>query len=136
MMLTASAVAGAKEPVSIRVSPAVSMAPATLVIRTSMEPHAEEPLDGGRQGLIRSLSVTDPHIRCGVFVDRLSPSHAVATSSSRYQQVSVRPSFVSAAIVHDLRNRGAFDNAQIAGVRPAHASVLGRPVSSRRTLLL
>ena len=41
MMLTASAVAGAKEPVSIRVSPAVSMAPATLVIRTSMEPHAE-----------------------------------------------------------------------------------------------
>jgi hypothetical protein len=56
MILTASAVAGAKEPVSIRVSPAVSMAPAALVIRTSMEPHAEEPLDGSRRGLTRILS--------------------------------------------------------------------------------
>ena len=41
MMLTATAVAGAKEPLSIRVSPAVSFSPANLVIRTSVEPHAD-----------------------------------------------------------------------------------------------
>jgi hypothetical protein len=41
MMLTVTAVAGAKEPLSIRVSPAVSFAPANLVIRTSVEPHAD-----------------------------------------------------------------------------------------------
>jgi hypothetical protein len=41
MMLTATAVAGAKEPLSIRVSPAFSFAPANLVIRTSVEPDAE-----------------------------------------------------------------------------------------------
>ena len=38
MVLTATAVAGAKEPLSIRVSPAFSFAPANLVIRTSVEP--------------------------------------------------------------------------------------------------
>jgi hypothetical protein len=41
MMLTATAVAGAKEPLSIRVSPAVSFAPANLVIRMSVERHAD-----------------------------------------------------------------------------------------------
>ena len=41
MVLTATAVAGAKEPLSIRVSPAFSFAPANVVIRTSVEPHAE-----------------------------------------------------------------------------------------------
>ena len=41
MMLTASAVAGAKEPLSNHVSPAVAFAPANLVIRTGLEPHAE-----------------------------------------------------------------------------------------------
>ena len=41
MVLTATAVAGAKEPLSIRVSPAFSFAPANLVIRTSVEPDAE-----------------------------------------------------------------------------------------------
>ena len=41
MVLTATAVAGAKEPLSIRVSPAFSFAPANLVIRTSAEPDAE-----------------------------------------------------------------------------------------------
>jgi hypothetical protein len=38
MMFIATAVAGAKEPLSIRVSPAVSFAPANLVIQTSIEP--------------------------------------------------------------------------------------------------
>jgi len=41
MVLTATAVAGAKEPLSIRVSPAFSFAPANLVIRTSVEPDAK-----------------------------------------------------------------------------------------------
>jgi len=41
MVLTATAVAGAKEPLSIRVSPAFSFAPANLVIRTSVEPDEE-----------------------------------------------------------------------------------------------
>jgi hypothetical protein len=41
MVLTATAVTGAKEPLSIRVSPAFSFAPANLVIRTSVEPDAE-----------------------------------------------------------------------------------------------
>jgi hypothetical protein len=41
MVFTASAIAGAKEPLSIRVTPAFAFAPATLVIRTSVEPHAE-----------------------------------------------------------------------------------------------
>jgi len=41
MMLAATAVAGAKEPLSIRVSPAVSFAPANLLIRASVEPHAD-----------------------------------------------------------------------------------------------
>ena len=41
MVLTATAVAGAKEPLSIRVSPAFSFAPANIVIRTSVEPDAE-----------------------------------------------------------------------------------------------
>jgi hypothetical protein len=40
MVLTATAVTGAKE-LSIRVSPAFSFAPANLVIRTSVEPDAE-----------------------------------------------------------------------------------------------
>ena len=40
-LLTATAVAGAKDPLSIRVSPAFSFAPANLVIRTSVEPDAE-----------------------------------------------------------------------------------------------
>ena len=38
IVLAATAVAGAKEPLSIRVSPAFSFAPANLVIRTSVEP--------------------------------------------------------------------------------------------------
>ena len=41
MVLTATAVARAKEPLSIRVSPAFAFAPANLVIRTSVEPDAE-----------------------------------------------------------------------------------------------
>ena len=41
MVLTATAVTGAKEPLSIRVSPAFSFAPANLVIRTSVEPDAQ-----------------------------------------------------------------------------------------------
>jgi hypothetical protein len=41
MVLTATAVTAAKEPLSIRVSPAFSFAPANLVIRTSVEPDAE-----------------------------------------------------------------------------------------------
>ena len=41
MVLTTTAGAGAKEPLSIRVSPAFSFAPATLVIRASVEPDAE-----------------------------------------------------------------------------------------------
>ena len=41
MVLIATAVAGAKGPLSIRVSPAFSFAPANLVIRTSVEPDAE-----------------------------------------------------------------------------------------------
>jgi hypothetical protein len=41
MVLTATAVARAKEPLSIRVSPAFSFAPANLVIRTSVEPDPE-----------------------------------------------------------------------------------------------
>jgi hypothetical protein len=44
MMLTASAVAGAKEPLSIHVSFAVANAPANLVIRTKVEPNAENRL--------------------------------------------------------------------------------------------
>ena len=44
MMLTAGAVAGAKEPLSIQVSPAVANAPANLVIRTRVEPDAENRL--------------------------------------------------------------------------------------------
>ena len=39
--ITATAVTGAKEPLSIRVSPAFSFAPANLVIRTSVEPDAQ-----------------------------------------------------------------------------------------------
>ena len=38
MTFIATAVAGAKEPVTIRVSPAFSYAPANLVIQTSVEP--------------------------------------------------------------------------------------------------
>jgi hypothetical protein len=41
MVLTTTAGAGAKEPLSIRVSPAFSFAPANLVIRTSVEPDAD-----------------------------------------------------------------------------------------------
>jgi predicted phage tail protein len=41
MMLTATTVTGAKEPVSIRVSPEISFAPANVVIRTSVEPATE-----------------------------------------------------------------------------------------------
>src|SRR4030095_5975139 len=41
MVLTATAVARATEPLSIRVSPAFSFAPARLVIRTSVAPDAE-----------------------------------------------------------------------------------------------
>jgi hypothetical protein len=41
MMLTVTAVAGAKEPLSIRVSPTVSFAPANLVIRTSVDPDGD-----------------------------------------------------------------------------------------------
>jgi hypothetical protein len=44
LMMTAT-VAGAKEPLSVRVSPAMSFAPANLVIRTSLEP------DAGNRGL-------------------------------------------------------------------------------------
>jgi predicted phage tail protein len=38
MMVAATAVAGANQPLAIRVSPAVSFAPANLVIRTSVDP--------------------------------------------------------------------------------------------------
>jgi len=41
MAVAATSVVGAKEPISIRVSPAVSFAPANLVIRTSIEPDAD-----------------------------------------------------------------------------------------------
>ena len=41
LAFTATAVAGAREPLSIRVSPAFSFAPANIVIRTSAEPDAE-----------------------------------------------------------------------------------------------
>lgn len=41
IVLTATAVTGAKEPLSIRVSPAFSFAPANLVIETSVEPDAD-----------------------------------------------------------------------------------------------
>jgi hypothetical protein len=41
MMLTSTAVGGAKERVSMRVSPAFSFAPANLVIRASVEPDAQ-----------------------------------------------------------------------------------------------
>ena len=41
MVLAATTVAGAKEPLSIRVSPAFSFAPANIVIRTSAEPDTE-----------------------------------------------------------------------------------------------
>ena len=41
MVLIATAVTRATEPLSIRVSPAFSFAPANLVIRTSVEPDAE-----------------------------------------------------------------------------------------------
>jgi hypothetical protein len=40
MALMTTTVVGAKEPLSIRVSPAISFAPANLVIRTSVEPDA------------------------------------------------------------------------------------------------
>ena len=40
MVLAATPVAGAKEPLSIRVSPAFSFAPANLAIRASVEPDA------------------------------------------------------------------------------------------------
>jgi streptogramin lyase len=40
MALMTTTAVGAKEPLSIRVSPAISFAPATLVIRTSVEPDA------------------------------------------------------------------------------------------------
>jgi hypothetical protein len=41
MMLTATTVTGAKAPVSIRVSPEISFAPANVVIRASVEPATE-----------------------------------------------------------------------------------------------
>jgi hypothetical protein len=41
MVLAATPVAGAKEPLSIRVALAFSLAPANIVIRTSVEPDAE-----------------------------------------------------------------------------------------------
>jgi hypothetical protein len=41
VVLTANAVVGAKEPLAIRVSPAFSLAPANVVIRTSVEPDPE-----------------------------------------------------------------------------------------------
>ena len=41
MVLAATPVAGGREPLSIRVSPAFAFAPANLVIRTSLEPDAQ-----------------------------------------------------------------------------------------------
>ena len=41
MMVAATAAAGAKQPLAIKVSPAVSFAPANLVIRTSVDPDAD-----------------------------------------------------------------------------------------------
>src|SRR5262249_35022505 len=41
LALTTSTSVGASQPISIRVSPAMSFAPANLVIRTSVEPHAD-----------------------------------------------------------------------------------------------
>jgi len=41
MMVAATAVAGANQPLAIRVSPAVSFAPANLVIRTQVDPDAD-----------------------------------------------------------------------------------------------
>jgi hypothetical protein len=41
LAVIATTVAGAKEPLSIRVSPATSFAPANLVIRTRVEPDAD-----------------------------------------------------------------------------------------------
>jgi hypothetical protein len=41
MTFIATAVAGAKEPLSIRVSPTVSYAPANLVIQTTIEPDTD-----------------------------------------------------------------------------------------------
>jgi hypothetical protein len=40
LIVMTSMVGGAKEPLSMRVSPAISFAPANLVIRTSVEPDA------------------------------------------------------------------------------------------------
>jgi len=41
MALMTTTIVGAKEPISIRVSPEISFAPANLVIRTSVEPDAD-----------------------------------------------------------------------------------------------
>jgi hypothetical protein len=41
MTLAATAAAGANQPLAIKVSPAVSSAPADLIIRTSVDPHAD-----------------------------------------------------------------------------------------------
>jgi hypothetical protein len=40
MTVAATAVAGANQPLAIKVSPAVSFAPANLIIRTSVDPDA------------------------------------------------------------------------------------------------
>jgi hypothetical protein len=41
MTVAATAAAGANQPLAIKVSPAVSSAPADLIIRTSVDPHAD-----------------------------------------------------------------------------------------------
>jgi len=61
MVLAAIPVAGAKEPLSIRVSPAFSFAPANIVIRTSAEPDAENrrmEVIADSAGFYRSSTIT------------------------------------------------------------------------------
>src|SRR5258708_28876507 len=53
-------VVGAKEPLSMRVSPAISFAPANLVIRTSVEPDANNrgmEVDADSDGFYRSSAI-------------------------------------------------------------------------------
>ena len=61
LMLAATAAAGANPSLGIKVSPAVSFAPANLVIRTSVDPDADNRVTGagGRQ---RAISRTQARV--------------------------------------------------------------------------
>ncbi len=41
MTIAATAAAGANQPLAVKASPAISFAPANLIIRTSVDPHAD-----------------------------------------------------------------------------------------------